>query len=196
LRDDQGETNKQVFSLLLLNRFVGENPFASSGGGFNMGTYARQSASKLLTEQLNNLAAGLINGVDVNFDITSTEDYTTGSMRSRTDLNIGLSKRLLNERLKISVGNNFELEGPQKSNNQQSNNIAGNVAVDYQLSRNGRYLIRFFRKNDYEGVVDGYVVENGLSFIISVDYNRFKEILSRRKQKVTSTSNNQNPQGQ
>ena len=196
LRQDQGETNKQVFSLLLLNRFVGENPFASSGGGFNIGSYARQSASKLLTEQLNQLAAGLINGVDVNFDITSTEDYTTGSMRNRTDLNIGLSKRLLNERLKISVGNNFELEGPQKSNNQQSNNIAGNVAVDYQLSRDGRYLIRFFRKNDYEGVVDGYVIENGLSFIISVDYNRFREILFRKKQRVTSNGSNQNPQGQ
>jgi autotransporter translocation and assembly factor TamB len=33
LRADEGETNKQVFSLLLLNRFVGENPFASEGGG-------------------------------------------------------------------------------------------------------------------------------------------------------------------
>ena len=194
LRDDPGETNKQVFSLLLLNRFVGENPFASSGGGgFSAATYARQSASKLLTEQLNQLAAGLINGVDLNFDVTSTEDYTTGSMRNRTDLNIGLSKRLLNERLKISVGNNFELEGPQKSNHQQSN-VAGNVAVDYQLSRDGRYMIRFFRKNDYEGVVDGYVIESGLSFIIAVDYNRFKDILFRRKQKVTSTGNNQNQQ--
>jgi hypothetical protein len=196
LREDQGETNKQVFSLLLLNRFVGENPFSSASGGFNAGTYARQSASKLLTEQLNQLAAGLINGVDVNFDVTSSEDYTTGSMRNRTDLNVGLSKRLLNDRLKISVGSNFELEGPQQNNNQQSNNIAGNVAVDYQLSRDGRYLVRYFRKNDYEGVVDGYVIENGLSFIITVDYNHFREILSRRKQRVTSNGNNQNTKGQ
>jgi len=194
LREDQGETNKQVFSLLLMNRFVGENPFASSaGGGFNLGTYARESASKLLTEQLNQLAAGLINGVDLNFDVASTEDYTTGSMRNRTDLNVGLSKRLLNDRLKISVGSNFELEGPQNSN-QQSNNLAGNVAIDYQLSKDGRYFIRFFRKNDYEGVVDGYIIENGLTFMIVVDYNRFKEILHRRKQKVVSSVENSNAQ--
>jgi translocation and assembly module TamB len=192
LREDEGETNKQAFSLLLLNRFVGENPFSSAGGGggFNAGSYARQSASKLLTEQLNQLAAGLINGVDINFDVASTEDYTTGSMRNRTDLNLNVSKRLLNDRLKISVGSNFELEGPQ-STNQQSNNIAGNVSIDYQLSRDGRYLIRYFRKNDYEGVVDGYVIENGLSFIITVDYNRFREILHRRKQRVTGTDNQQ-----
>src|SRR4029077_17476556 len=156
LQEDEGETNKQVFSLLLMNRFVGENPFQSASGGFNVATYARESASKLLTEQLNQLAAGLINGVDINFDLASTEDYTTGSMRNRTDLNVGVSKRLLNDRLKISVGSNFELEGPQNSN-QQSNNLAGNVAIDYQLSKDGRYFIRFFRKNDYEGVVDGYI---------------------------------------
>jgi translocation and assembly module TamB len=193
LRQDQGETNKQVFSLLLMNRFVGENPFAGSGGGggFNVSTYARQSASKLLTEQLNQLAAGLIGGVDINFNVTSTEDYTTGSLRNRTDLDMAVSKKLLNDRLKISVGSNFELEGPQNAN-QHSNNLAGNLAMDYQLSKDGRYFIRFFRKNDYEGVVDGYVVENGLTFMIIVDYNHFKEILQRRKQRVPGSEGTQN----
>jgi hypothetical protein len=192
LREDQGETNKQAFSLLLLNRFVGQNPLQSAGGsgGFNAATYARQSASKLLTEQLNQLAAGLINGVDINFDVASTEDYSTGTMKDRTDLNVNVSKRLLSDRLKISVGSNFELEGPQ-NNNQQAGNIAGNVAIDYQLSRDGKYLIRYFRKNDYEGEVNGYLIEDGLSFIISVDYNRVAEILRRRKQKIAPIDNKQ-----
>lgn len=192
LREDQGETNKQAFSLLLLNRFVGQNPFQSAGGsgGFSAATYAKQSASKLLTEQLNQLAAGLINGVDINFDVASTEDYSTGTMKDRTDLNVNVSKRLLSDRLKISVGSNFELEGPQ-NNNQQAGNIAGNVAIDYELSRDGRYLLRYFRKNDYEGEVDGYLIEDGLSFIISVDYNRVAEILRRRKQKIAPIDNKQ-----
>jgi len=188
LRADEGETNKQVFSLLLLGRFVGENPFASeaTGGGSAAENYIRQSASKLLTQQLNNLAAGLINGVDINFDVVSTEDYTTGSMRNKTDLNVNVSKKLLNDRLKISVGSEFGLEGPQTTN-QQGNNIAGNISAEYQLSRNGRYLLRFFERNDYQGELYGYVVETGLSFVITVDYNRFKEIFRKRKQKVENT---------
>ena len=142
----------------------------------------RQSASKLLTEQLNNLTQNLIEGVDLNFDVASTDDYTTGERRNRTDLNVGLSKRLLSNRLTVTVGSNFNLEGPQQSN-QQANNIADNIAINYQLSRDGRYMLRAYRKNDYFGEVDGYVVETGLRFIITLDYDRFADLF-RRKKKV------------
>jgi translocation and assembly module TamB len=48
LRQDPSELNKQVFAVLLFNRFVSENPFAGGGGGgFNAGMMARQSVSKL-----------------------------------------------------------------------------------------------------------------------------------------------------
>jgi hypothetical protein len=137
-----------------------------------------------LTEQLNSLAGGLIQGVDIDFNVVSAEDYTTGERRNRTDLNIALSKRLLNDRLQVTVGNNFELEGPQNSN-QKNNNIAGDVAVNYQLSKDGRYMLRFYRRNEYAGVVDGYIIETGLGFVFTLDYNKFSEILHRKKQKVT-----------
>lgn len=200
IRQEPSELNKQVFAVLLMNRFVGENPFQSSGEGFSAGSFARQSVSRLMTEQLNQLAAGLIEGVDLNFDVASSDDYSTGERRSRTDLNVGLSKRLLNDRLTVSVGSNFELEGPQQSN-QRSNNIAGNVSVNYQLSKSGRYLLRFYRKNEYQGVVDGYIIETGLGFIMTVDYNRIREILQARKvrkereaRQAARQANNQNQQ--
>ena len=70
IRQDPSEMNKQVFAVLLFNRFVNENPFASGGGGgFNAGMMARQSVSKILAEQLNDLASDLIAGVEINFDV-------------------------------------------------------------------------------------------------------------------------------
>lgn len=182
LRQEPSELNKQVFALLLLNRFVGENPFESSAGGLTAEAFARQSASKLLTEQLNKLSADLIQGVDLNFDVASFDDYSTGSAQTRTDLNVGLSKRLLNDRLTVSVGSNFELEGAQNTNRNTSN-IAGNVAVDYSLSQDRRYMLRAYRKNEYEGVIEGYVIETGVGFIITLDYNKFKNLFLSKKAK-------------
>ncbi len=178
LRQSTGDMNKQVFSLLLLNRFVAENPFASSSSG-SSNNFIKQSVSKLLTEQLNKLAEDLIEGVDINFGIESSDDYTTGEQQDRTDLNVGISKRLLNDRLTVTVGSNFALEGPQS--NQQANNIAGNVAIDYALSSDGRYKLRAYRKNDYQGVIDGFVVETGIGFIITLDYNKFNQIFQNKK---------------
>ncbi len=185
LRQDQGEMNKQVFALLLLNRFAGDDPFASSEPGVNAGSLVRQSVSRILSQQLNRLATNLIHGVDINFDLESTDDYTTGQLQSRADLNVAVSKQLLNDRLKVSVGPDFELEGPQNVNaNQQSNNFAGNMAIDYKLSKDGRYLLRAYRKNDYDDVIEGYVVETGMGFIITIDYNHFKEIFQNKAKEL------------
>ena len=179
LKSQPSELNKQVFALLLLNRFVAENPFESGAGGGGVESMARNSVSKILSEQLNQLAGNLIAGVDLNFDMVSSEDYTTGSLQNRTDLNVGLSKRLLNDRLKVSVGSNFELEGP-KNANQGSNNIAGDIAIDYQLSKDGRYMLRAYRKNEYEGVVEGYLIETGVGFLFTLDYNQFKDLFAKK----------------
>jgi TamB, inner membrane protein subunit of TAM complex len=175
LRDQPSELNKQVFAVLLLNRFIGENPFASEAGGTSGESLARQSVSKMLSQQLNNLAGDLIKGVELNFDLESTEDYTTGQQEQRTDLNVGVSKRLLNDRLKVTVGSSFGLEGPQQAN-EETTNIAGDVAVDYQLTKDGRYLVRAYRKNEYQVALQGQVVETGVAFVITMDYNKFSEL--------------------
>lgn len=179
IRNQESEMNKQVFALLLLNRFIGENPFESSAG-LSAEAMARQSVSKILSQQINNLASGLIKGVDLNFDLESSEDYSTGQKNTRTDLNVDISKKLLNDRLKVSVGSNFELEGEARQNENMTN-IAGDVTVDYSLSRDGRYTLRAYRKNEYQVALQGQIVETGLGFIITLDYDKFREIFEKAK---------------
>jgi hypothetical protein len=178
LEQDPAELNKQVFALLLLNRFVGENPFASQSGGISAETMARQSVSKILSQQLNNLAGELITGFEVNFDLESSEDYTSGTMQNRTDLNVEVSKKLLDDRLKVTVGSSFGVEGAERAN-EESTNIAGDVALDYQLTKDGRYMVRAYRKNQYQVAVEGQVVETGVAFIITMSYNKFRELFHR-----------------
>ncbi|WP_426486225.1 translocation/assembly module TamB domain-containing protein [Flavobacterium sp. 2] len=178
LRQEPAEMNKQVFALLLLNRFIGENPFASESGGTSAESLARQSVSKILSQQLNDFAGELISGVQLEFDLESTEDYTTGTMENRTDLNVGVSKKLLDDRLKVTVGSSFAVEGQERAN-EQSTNIAGDVALDYQLTKDGRYMLRAYRKNEYQVAVEGQVIETGIAFIITMSYNKFRELFHR-----------------
>lgn len=181
LRQQPSELNKQVFALLLLNRFIGENPFSSEAGGTDANSLVRQSASKILSQQLNNLASDLIDGIELDFDLESTDDYTTGQKTNKTDLNVGVSKRLLDDRLKVTVGSSFGIEGPQQAN-EDSNRIAGDVSLDYQLSKDGRYRVRAYRKNDYQVALQGQVVETGVAFIITFDYDKFRELFHRSKE--------------
>lgn len=177
LKTNESELNKQVFALLLLGRFVGDN-IMQSAASTSTTTLVKQSVSKILTDQLNKMASNLIHGVDLSFGLNSEDDYSTGTQQSRTDLTVGISKSLLNDRLKISVGSNFEIESPAGTNRDAAN-IAGDVAIDYKLSEDGRYKIRGYRKNEYEGVVEGQVVETGLTFIYTLDYDHFKELFAK-----------------
>ncbi|HEY5408878.1 MAG TPA: translocation/assembly module TamB domain-containing protein [Ginsengibacter sp.] len=182
MRQEPAEMNKQVFALLLLGRFVGDDPFNSGAGSLSAVSFAKQSVSRLLSEQLNNLTKNLIQGVDINFDLATTQDYTTGSAQDRTDLNVGVSKNLLSDRLTVTVGNDFQLAGPQATNSQQ-NGISPDITLNYKLSKDGRYALRAYRRNDNTGTIEGYVIETGLGFVITVDYNKFKEIFISKKQR-------------
>jgi len=180
LRNQQSEMNKQVFALLLLGRFVGEDPLASGAGGSTVGNLAFSSASQILTSQMDQLAASLIKGVDIHFDLNSQQDWTTGQKIDYTELDVTVSKQLMDERLRVSVGSNFDVVGTGAPN-QAASNLAGNVGVDYKLSRDGRYILRAYRQNQYQAVLLGQVVESGVGFVFTFDYDRFAEIWHRAK---------------
>ncbi|QRR02134.1 translocation/assembly module TamB domain-containing protein [Dyadobacter sandarakinus] len=177
MQNNPSEMNKQAFALLITGKFITDQ---SSSGGFDLGAsaeaVARQSVSQLLTDQLNNLASDLIKGVDLNIGLNSTADQTTGA---RTDLNVGLSKAFLNDRLKISVGKNFEIEN--QGNTPSSTEVVDNIALDYSITPDGRYLFRGYRKNQYQSILEGFIIETGVSFIITADYDLFREIFQKRR---------------
>ena len=184
LRGDQSATNKQVFSLLLLNRFVGEQSsdfFKGNGGGFN--DLARQSVSQFLSEALNEIASNLFKGIDIDLNLNSYQDYRYGGSQQRTDLNVAFSKSFLDDRLTVSIGTNIGIEGQDPAAGAGKNNsgFMPDVTLAYKLSKDGRYMMRGYRRNQFEVVLDGYVVETGIGFVVTMDYDKFRELFGKRK---------------
>lgn len=178
LRLDESEINKQVFALLILGRFIGEDITQNNTGTTTTGTMMRQSVSGILTDQLNKVASGLIKGVDINVGIESQDDYSSGSAQTRTDLRVGLSRSMNNDRIKVNVGTNVPIEGGSSAPN--ASVIAGDVTVDYLLSKDGRYMLRTYSKNSYEGVIEGQIIETGLTFVITLEYDHWREIFRKK----------------
>lgn len=180
IRQDTNEMNKQVLGVLVLGHFIGDNPLQSQGGGTSVNGIVRNSVSSLLTAQLNQLAGNLIAGVQLSFNVTSGADYSSGTQTNRTDLNVGLSKQFFSDRIQVTVGNNFNLEGAQPGEN--TTDIAGDISVAYKLSADGRYLLRVYRRDNYI-IIQGEVVETGVAFSLTYDYNHFKELFAKTPKK-------------
>ncbi|MGY2134698.1 translocation/assembly module TamB domain-containing protein [Hymenobacter sp. HD11105] len=170
------ELNKQVFSLLVLERFLASNPFESSGGSL-VADQLRGSASQVLTSQLNKLTGSYLSNLGVELGVNSQADFSSGSEKTRTDLNVAVRRQLFNDRVTVRLGTDVPLAGGnQASGGQQSvSNFAGDVSVEYDVLANGRLRLRAYRNNAY-GDIDGQYVRNGASLIYQRDYKTLAEL--------------------
>ncbi|MCF1714035.1 translocation/assembly module TamB domain-containing protein [Flavihumibacter sp. RY-1] len=190
INNNESELTKQVMALLVLQTFLSENPLASlenrSGGG--IGLAAKQSVSKILSQQLNTLAGTLISGIDLNFDLETREDYMSGSRQESTVLSVGASKSLFNNRLTVSVGSNIGLLGNAPTNGAQ---LIGDVLIEYKLSRDGRYRIRAYQQNQTDAILLGQIIETGVSFILVMDFDQFRQIFEKAKKQQENARNSE-----
>lgn len=168
LNENPSDLNKQVFALLILGRFMQENPFQSDATG--LATAARSTVGTLLSSQLNQWSSKLVPGVEMNFDIQSYEDYQSGQAEGRSQLNLGVKKQLFNERLSVQVGGKIDMEGERAKENSVSD-IASDVTIEYKVTKNGQYRLKGFRKNLFEGAIEGQLVETGVGLIFVRDFN-------------------------
>jgi len=199
LRENPNELNKQVFSLLLLNSFIAQQ----SGGGNLAGAGASvylSSVSSLLTNQLNRLAENYIKGVDINVGVESYQsEYDLGDNGSTiTELNLGVSKQLFNDRLSVQVGGNVNVNSQNALLVEGANfsSIAGDFVLEYKLTEEGTYRLRVFRRENYDVLNQDNTPQTGvgLSFRKSFgDINKEQEKKSNKeKEKVVGTKEEEN----
>jgi hypothetical protein len=143
LRENESDQNLQIFSLLLFDAFVSldnSNDKFVENTGVNVGL---STVSNLLTNQLNQLAKKFIKGVDLDFGIDS---YRSGYDNTTiTELQVGLRKKLLDDRLSIYVGGSLNNEAQEFIDPTQNSNstYSGDFVVEWKLTKEGDYQLRF-----------------------------------------------------
>ncbi len=195
LNNQEQELNKQVFSLLVLNRFFPTSGADGSNGG--TATIARDNINQALSDQLNQFGGQLLGdtGIDLNFGLDSYTDYQGNSPQDRTQLEVTASKKLLDDRLIVSVGSNVDVEGGAASNDAPAA-VIGNVSLEYLITPSGRWRLKGFRRNEFDNVIDGQLIVSGIGVIFTREFNEFKNLfkqtideqneeLKKRQQSIT-----------
>ncbi|RPI03532.1 MAG: translocation/assembly module TamB [Ignavibacteriae bacterium] len=173
LNSQESELNKQVFALLILGRFMPENPLdiAGGNGGEGLSDFARSSVSQILSAQLNRMSEQYLAGANLNVGLDSYQDYSSGNAEGRTQLKLALSKQLFDERVTVQVGGNVDIEG-RRSQENSFNNFAGDLKVMYKLTEDGRWQLQGFRQNSYEGAIDGDIIKTGAGIVFMIDFEK------------------------
>jgi hypothetical protein len=177
------ELNKQVFALLVTGSFMADNPLsATSSSPTNIAsTAARNSVNGILADQLNNISSKYISGVDVNFGLTSYEDYEENPGDIRTEMDIQVSKKLFNDRITVEAMGSFDLEGDKnKSAGSSSKTMTGEFAVIYQLTESGEYKLRAYYEDAYD-LFDGDISYSGIALIFEKEFDTLRRDKNKKK---------------
>lgn len=164
------EMNRQVFGLLVLNRFFpteSQNQALQQAGGF-----FSSSTSEMISNQLSNWLSKISNDFDIGIN------YRPGDEITSDELQASLSTQLFNNR--IIVDGNVGVANTQSS----SSNIVGDVNIEYKITPDGRLRVRAFNKsNDINTLTQNAPFTQGVGLSYQQEFDRIGELFRRRKKK-------------
>ncbi len=186
LNTQESERNKQVFSLLALNRFFPVSGSDGSSGG--TASLARNNVNQVLSDELNTFSDRIMGntGFDLAFDLDSFTDYQGDNPQNRTQLNINAQKKLFNDRLIVTAGSAVDVEGSAQPGMENAP-IIGNISLEYLLTENGQYRLKGFQKNEFQNIIDGQLIVTGIALIFNREFNRFSELFAPIKEEEKET---------
>ena len=136
---------------------------------------ARTSASRLLSQQLNRLSDRYIRGVDIRFDLQSQEHFTGKGVEGSTRLNMEVSRNFFDERMRITVGGNVELED-ERRREASAGDIAGDFTIEYLLNEEGSLVLLGFRKKEFGDLFEGQLIKTGLALRFRRTYQELRDL--------------------
>lgn len=162
------EMNRQVFSLLILNSFVTPPQLTGAGTGPDVASAGFANTSELLSNQLSNMLSKISNDFDIGVN------YRPGDEISKEELGVALSTQLFDDRL--SIDGNLGVN----NNNQNTNNIVGDVNVDYKITDDGKLRIKAFNKaNDNNQIYTSGPYTQGVGILYREEFDTIGQLYQR-----------------
>jgi hypothetical protein len=204
IRSSEAELNKQVFGLLVMNKFLPTNSLAAGDAtsSKSIGGSVANTVSEFLTSQLSLYVGSFfdnlnVHDLDFNVNFRQYDQQWYGSnqtaadnLNTRRELQLALTKRFFNNRLSINVGGNLDF-GDNKSVSgstpTQTNNpnayVTGDFQIEYVLDKNGAWRAKTYNRNDYDNFNQRNRNKTGIGLSYRQDFDRWVDLFKRRSRK-------------
>ncbi len=174
----QEEVDKQVFSLLLFNKY------SPPQSGFSAGGMGQATSSDLLSNQLNNWISKMDNNL---FDLGVNEVKSD-------EVEIAVSKKLLDDRLILESNVGVNRTGEDGTTQEgEAGQFVGDFKLEYLITKSGKVRGKVFNRTENRSSIENVDGANsqtqGVGIVLREDFNSAKELWQKtfnnptRKQK-------------
>ena len=191
IRQDPNELNRQVFGLLVLGQFL-PSGYTIQAGDVGINTLSEMLSNQLsiyLTEFVSEFFTGskLIQGIDLDisynrYSAGSTTDPTDPTAAYTTSELQGRLKVIVNDRIAIKLGGNFDVGGTSQLYTSNSAFLSGEFQIEYVISKDRRLKIKAYNSTepDFAG---GRRNKYGAGLSFRKEFDSINELINFRKKK-------------
>ncbi len=179
IKSDQNELNKQVFGLLVMNRFIpdqsGITPLLS-GAGNSVSEFISRQLSAYVTDWVSEF---LITDVDI--DISYRNYQRSEAELTQQELQFELSKRFFDDRIYVNVGGNIGLNQATAPDDfsGRTNTLVGDFEVEYAITQDGRFRVKAFQRPTYDVISGRNIPQTGIGLYYSQEFDSLADLFRR-----------------
>lgn len=172
----QDEINKQMFSLLVLNRF-----YRNDNSG-DYGLHAQTAGVTTVTEMMSNQLSRWLSQISNNVDIGLAYHVRDPEREIASDeIEVALSTQLLNDRITISANGNMDVGGTKSGTGEESKktNIAGDFDIEVKLNRQGTLKMKAYSHTDEKILYNNTETIQGVGISYQESFDTLRELLQK-----------------
>ncbi|HRO39918.1 MAG TPA: translocation/assembly module TamB domain-containing protein [Flavobacteriales bacterium] len=167
------DLNKQVFALIVLNRFLPSDAATASSQGGGLGGATSATGTELLSNQVSNWLSSFSSNLDLGVN------WRTGDAISQDEVEVAVSTAIFNDRLQLNtnVGVAYGTGGTA----QGANSLIGDFSAEYSITQDGRLRFKAFsQSNDRNlNMVDQAHTTQGVGLAYRQEFNTWKEFFHK-----------------
>lgn len=167
--DTEEELNRQVLSLLVLNRFyTPERQAAQDGASTGAGSNAAAvTSAEVLSNQLSHWLSQISNDFDIGVSYRPADQYT------QEEVEVALSTQMFNNRVSINGNVGYGEDETRASN------LIGDFDMDVKLNRSGNLRFKAYTHSNNDIIYETSPTTQGIGFSFKEEFDTLEELMHR-----------------